>query len=59
MATKDKTPKKKKLRHAEYYDFQQIQDKLYADSLKNREFRNGSTSGTFHVPILLFDFNRT
>ena len=40
MATKDKAPKKKKLRHAEYYDFQQIQDKLYADSLKNREFRH-------------------
>ncbi len=40
MATKDKTPKKKKLRHAEYYDFQQIQDKLYADSLKNREFKH-------------------
>ncbi len=34
MATKNKAPKKKKLHHAEYYDFQQVQDKLYADSLK-------------------------
>lgn len=40
MATKDKAPKKKKLRHAEYYDFQKIQDKLYADSTKGREFRH-------------------
>ena len=32
MATKDKAQKKSKLRHAEYYDFQKIQDKLYADS---------------------------
>lgn len=39
MATKDKAQKKSKLRHAEYYDFQQIQDKLYADSLKGREFK--------------------
>ena len=28
MATKDKAQKKAKLRHAEYYDFQEIQDKL-------------------------------
>ena len=40
MATKDKAPKKKKLRHAEYYDFQGIQDKLYADSAKGREFKH-------------------
>jgi len=39
MAT-DKALKKAKLRHAEYYDFQGIQDKLYADSLKGREFKN-------------------
>ena len=42
MATKDKAQKKAKLRHAEYYDFQGIQDKLYAGSQKgkvqNREF---------------------
>jgi len=38
MATKDKAQKKAKLRHAEYYDFQEIQDKLYADSLKGRKF---------------------
>ena len=40
MATKDKAPKKKKLRHAEYYAFQKIQDKLYADSAKGREFKH-------------------
>jgi len=40
MATKDKAQKKSKLRHAEYYDFQKIQDKLYADSLKGREFKH-------------------
>jgi len=40
MATKPKACKKAKLRHAEYYDFQEIQDKLYADSLKGREFKN-------------------
>ena len=39
MATKDKAQKKAKLRHAEYYDFQEIQDELYADSLKGREFK--------------------
>ena len=40
MATKDKAPKKKRLRHAEYYAFQKIQDKLYADSAKGREFKH-------------------
>ena len=40
MATKTKAQKKSKLRHAEYYDFQTIQDKLYADGLKGREFKN-------------------
>jgi len=33
MAT-GKAKKKDKLRHAEHYDFQEIQDKLYADSNK-------------------------
>ena len=33
MTTRNKAKKKSKLRHAEYYDFQKIQDKLYADSL--------------------------
>jgi len=36
----NKALKKAKLRHAEYYDFQGIQDKLYADSLKGKEFKN-------------------
>jgi len=40
MATKQKAQKKAKLRHAEYYDFQSIQDKLYADSLKGTTFQN-------------------
>ena len=40
MATKDKAQKKAKLRHAEYYDFQGIQGKLYADSQKGKEFKH-------------------
>lgn len=40
MATKDKAQKKAKLRHAEYYDFQKIQDKLYANSQKGKEFKH-------------------
>ena len=38
MTTKSKAPKKSKLRHAEYYDFQSVQDDLYDKSLKNRKF---------------------
>ena len=40
MATKDKAQKKAKLRHAEYYDFQEIQDKLYTGSQKGKEFKH-------------------
>lgn len=40
MATKAKALKRAHLRHAEYYDFQQIQDELYANSIKGREFKN-------------------
>ena len=40
MATKDKVQKKAKLRHAEYYDFQGIQDRLYASSQQGRVFKN-------------------
>ncbi len=40
MATKDRAKKKSKLRHAEYYDFQGIQDRLYADSHKGRVFKH-------------------
>jgi len=40
MATGQKAQKKSKLRHAEYYDFQEIQDKLYADSGKGKTFKN-------------------
>lgn len=40
MATKDKAKKKAKLRHAEYYDFQKVQDKLYADSQNGRIFKH-------------------
>ena len=39
MATR-KARKKDKLRHAEYYDFQEIQDKLYADSSKGKVFKH-------------------
>ena len=39
MAT-GKAKKKDKLRHAEYYDFQAIQDKLYADSNKGKVFKH-------------------
>lgn len=39
MAT-EKAQKKAKLRHAEYYDFQKIQDKLYADSLQGKFFKS-------------------
>lgn len=38
MATGQKKQKRKKLRYAEYYDFQEIQDKLYADSSKGKTF---------------------
>lgn len=40
MAAKGKVRKRSNLRHAEYYDFQQIQDELYASSLQGREFKN-------------------
>lgn len=36
----EKAQKKAKLRHAEYYDFQSIQDTLYADSLQGKHFKN-------------------
>ena len=39
MTTKAKVLKKTKLRHAEYYDFQETQDKLYAMSLKGVKFK--------------------
>lgn len=39
MATKRK-PKRQKLRNAEYYNFQEVQDKLYADSKAGRIFKN-------------------
>ena len=40
MATRNKAQKKKKLRNAEYYDLQKVQDKLYADSQRGRIFRH-------------------
>lgn len=39
MTTKRK-PKRQKLRNAEYYKFQEVQDKLYADSKNGRIFKN-------------------
>lgn len=40
MATKKQALKKAKLRHAEYYDFQETQDRLYAESLNGKVFKN-------------------
>lgn len=39
MATKQKALKREKLRHAEYYDFQSVQDRLYADSMNGKIFK--------------------
>ena len=39
MATQ-KIPKRQKLRNAEYYDFQKVQDNLYKQSLNNQNFYN-------------------
>ncbi len=40
MTTGKRALKKTKLRHAEYYDFQSIQDELYSDSMDGKEFHN-------------------
>ena len=40
MTAKQKILKKRKLRNAEYYDFQSVQDELYAKSMKNANFQN-------------------
>lgn len=40
MTTSGRKPKKQKLRNAEYYDFQSIQDMLYAKSKKNIAFKD-------------------
>lgn len=40
MLTSEKQLKRKKLRHAEYYDMTGITDKLYADSKDNKSFNN-------------------
>lgn len=40
MTTKNKIVKKQKLRNAEYYDFQGIQDKLYEQSERGKIFKN-------------------
>lgn len=40
MAAKNRTIKKQKLRNAEYYDFQSIQDKLYELSRRGKIFNN-------------------
>ncbi len=39
MAAK-RNPKKKKLRNSEYYNFQEVQDRLYSDSKNGRIFKN-------------------
>ena len=38
--TTTKRPKKQKLRNAEYYDFQDVQDRLYAESCDGKIFKN-------------------
>ena len=40
MTTKGKQKKKAKLRYAEYYDLQETLDTLYADSQKDKIFKN-------------------
>lgn len=40
MVNKKKPLKKQKIRNAEYYDMQTAFDKLYADSVSGRQFRN-------------------
>lgn len=40
MITEQRTLKKAKLRHAEYYDFQKVQDDLYAKSSNEYVFKN-------------------
>ena len=40
MTARKRALKKAKLRHAEYYDFQAVQDGLYKDSEDGKEFRN-------------------
>ena len=40
MTAKNKIVKKQKLRNAEYYDFQSIQDKLYEQSERGKIFKN-------------------
>ena len=40
MANRKKPLKKQKIRNAEYYDMQTAFDKLYADSVSGRQFRN-------------------
>ena len=38
--TQTKQPKRKKIRHSEYYDLQAVFDKMYADSKENKVFNN-------------------
>lgn len=40
MITEQRTLKKAKLRHAEYYGFQKVQDNLYEKSSKGKIFKN-------------------
>lgn len=40
MTAKNKIIKKQKLRNAEYYDFQGVQDKLYEQSKRGKIFKN-------------------
>ena len=53
VLTSEKALKKKKLRHAEYYDTTAITDKLYADSKANKSFDNLMPYITSRQNILL------
>jgi group II intron reverse transcriptase/maturase len=53
LTTKRKTPKVTKLRNAEYYNFQNIQDKLYEDSKNNKSFTKLMDIITMEENILL------
>lgn len=52
MATKGKVRKRSNLRHAEYYDFQQIQDELYESSLQG----SSEKLYVFEAPIDLLSY---
>ena len=53
MTTKKRPLKNNKLRNAEYYNFQEVQDKLYEQSMNNKIFKNLIDIITMEENILL------